>query len=50
MKKKPLKYLLGRVGDSPLVGHGVFADNESAAISCTGTGQLYTTNNNVAIC
>ena len=30
---------VGRVGDSPGVGHGVFADDYSAAISCTGTGQ-----------
>lgn len=29
----------GRVGDSPIVGAGVFADNASAAISCTGVGE-----------
>lgn len=33
--------LPGRVGDSPGVGHGVFADNESAAVSCTGTGETF---------
>ncbi|XP_023344406.1 isoaspartyl peptidase/L-asparaginase isoform X2 [Eurytemora carolleeae] len=31
----------GRVGDSPSVGHGVFADNLSAAISCTGSGETF---------
>jgi beta-aspartyl-peptidase (threonine type) len=30
----------GRVGDSPLIGCGCFADNESAAVSCTGKGEL----------
>jgi beta-aspartyl-peptidase (threonine type) len=29
----------GRVGDSPLVGCGCYADNESAAVSCTGHGE-----------
>src|SRR4029434_5481972 len=29
----------GRVGDSPLIGCGCYADNESAAISCTGHGE-----------
>jgi beta-aspartyl-peptidase (threonine type) len=29
----------GRVGDSPLIGSGCYADNESAAISCTGHGE-----------
>jgi beta-aspartyl-peptidase (threonine type) len=29
----------GRIGDSPLVGCGCFADNQSAAISCTGHGE-----------
>jgi beta-aspartyl-peptidase (threonine type) len=31
----------GRVGDSPVVGAGVFADNESCAISCTGVGEHF---------
>lgn len=29
----------GRVGDSPIMGAGVFADNASCAISCTGVGE-----------
>lgn len=29
----------GRVGDSPVIGAGVFADNASCAISCTGVGE-----------
>lgn len=29
----------GRVGDSPLVGSGGYADNESAAVSATGQGE-----------
>lgn len=31
----------GRVGDSPLIGSGTYADNRSAAISCTGTGEMF---------
>ncbi|MFC5270449.1 isoaspartyl peptidase/L-asparaginase [Adhaeribacter terreus] len=30
---------VGRVGDSPLVGAGVYANNETCAISCTGDGE-----------
>lgn len=30
---------VGRVGDSPIVGCGGYADNESAAVSCTGEGE-----------
>lgn len=30
---------LGRVGDSPIVGAGVYADNETCAISATGYGE-----------
>ncbi|KAK3608610.1 hypothetical protein CHS0354_042608 [Potamilus streckersoni] len=29
----------GRVGDSPLVGNGGYADNEVGAVSCTGHGE-----------
>ncbi|MDP3553234.1 isoaspartyl peptidase/L-asparaginase family protein [Methylocystis sp.] len=29
----------GRVGDSPLIGAGTFADNVSCAVSCTGVGE-----------
>lgn len=31
----------GRVGDSPIIGAGTYADNEAAAISCTGTGEFF---------
>ena len=30
---------LGRVGDSPLIGAGVYADNETCAVSATGYGE-----------
>lgn len=33
--------MMGRVGDSPIIGAGTFADNASAAISCTGTGEFF---------
>ena len=29
----------GRVGDSPIVGAGLYADNEGCAVSCTGVGE-----------
>ena len=29
----------GRVGDSPIVGAGVYAENSSCAVSCTGSGE-----------
>jgi beta-aspartyl-peptidase (threonine type) len=29
----------GRVGDSPIVGSGVFADNDTCAVSCMGVGE-----------
>lgn len=31
----------GRVGDSPIIGAGVFADAASCAISCTGVGEHF---------
>ena len=31
----------GRVGDTPVIGAGTFADDASAAISCTGTGESF---------
>jgi beta-aspartyl-peptidase (threonine type) len=31
----------GRVGDIPLIGAGTYADNRTAAISCTGTGEMF---------
>lgn len=30
---------MGRVGDSPIIGSGVFADNETCAVSTTGYGE-----------
>ncbi|MFK7767149.1 MAG: isoaspartyl peptidase/L-asparaginase family protein [Mariniblastus sp.] len=34
----------GRVGDSPVVGAGTYADNETCAVSSTGTGEEYIRN------
>lgn len=31
----------GRVGDSPVIGAGTYANNKTCAISCTGEGELY---------
>lgn len=31
----------GRVGDAPIIGAGTYADNESVAVSCTGTGEFF---------
>lgn len=31
----------GRIGDSPLIGAGTYADNASCAISCTGHGEFF---------
>lgn len=33
--------LAGRVGDTPLIGAGNYADNRTAAVSCTGTGEMF---------
>jgi beta-aspartyl-peptidase (threonine type) len=33
--------LPGRVGDSPLIGAGTFADNDSCAVSATGDGEYF---------
>mgnify|MGYP001820950550 CR=1 FL=1 len=38
------KKLPGRVGDSPIVGAGTFADNASCAVSGTGIGEQYIRN------
>lgn len=35
----------GRVGDSPVIGAGTWADNESCAVSCTGKGELFISHN-----
>lgn len=31
----------GRVGDSPIIGAGCYADNETCAVSCTGHGEFF---------
>lgn len=31
----------GRVGDTPIIGAGCYADNNTAAVSCTGTGESF---------
>ena len=33
--------MFGRVGDSPIIGAGTYADNGSCAISCTGKGEEF---------
>lgn len=33
--------LFGRVGDSPIVGAGTYADNATCAVSCTGLGEQF---------
>jgi beta-aspartyl-peptidase (threonine type) len=31
----------GRVGDSPIIGAGTYAENDSLAVSCTGHGEIF---------
>lgn len=31
----------GRVGDSPMIGAGTYASNETCAVSCTGSGEYF---------
>lgn len=31
----------GRIGDSPLIGSGTYANNETCAVSCTGSGEFF---------
>jgi len=31
----------GRIGDSPLIGAGTYADDRSGAVSCTGSGEQF---------
>jgi beta-aspartyl-peptidase (threonine type) len=31
----------GRIGDSPIIGAGTYADNDGAAVSCTGHGEFF---------
>ncbi|MFT5197515.1 MAG: beta-aspartyl-peptidase (threonine type) [Planctomycetota bacterium] len=35
----------GRIGDSPLIGAGTYANNDTCAVSCTGTGEEYIRHN-----
>lgn len=32
---------VGRIGDSPLIGAGTYADDRTAAVSCTGSGEMF---------
>ena len=34
----------GRIGDSPLIGAGTYANNNTVAVSCTGWGEYYIRN------
>jgi beta-aspartyl-peptidase (threonine type) len=34
----------GRVGDSPIIGAGTYADNQTCAVSGTGVGELFIRN------
>ena len=36
--------LWGRIGDSPILGAGTYADNRTCAVSCTGTGEEFIRN------
>jgi len=31
----------GRVGDSPIIGSGTYANNDTCAVSCTGSGEFF---------
>jgi beta-aspartyl-peptidase (threonine type) len=31
----------GRIGDSPIIGAGTFADDRTCAVSCTGVGEIF---------
>ena len=33
--------MFGRVGDSPVIGAGTYADNEACAVSATGHGEYF---------
>lgn len=37
----PTNKLYGRIGDSPIIGAGTYADNATAAVSATGTGEFF---------
>jgi L-asparaginase / beta-aspartyl-peptidase len=34
----------GRIGDSPIIGAGTYANNKTAAVSCTGWGEFFIRN------
>jgi L-asparaginase / beta-aspartyl-peptidase len=34
----------GRIGDSPIIGAGTYADNKTCAVSCTGEGEYFIRN------
>lgn len=36
--------MFGRVGDSPIIGAGTYADNKTCAVSCTGIGEQFIRN------
>ena len=31
----------GRIGDTPMIGSGTYADNATCAVSCTGHGEYF---------
>ena len=31
----------GRIGDSPIIGAGTYANNQTCAVSCTGDGEYF---------
>jgi beta-aspartyl-peptidase (threonine type) len=31
----------GRIGDSPIIGAGTYANNATCAVSCTGSGEFF---------
>ncbi len=31
----------GRIGDTPLIGAGCYANNKTCAVSCTGRGEFF---------
>jgi beta-aspartyl-peptidase (threonine type) len=35
----------GRIGDSPIIGAGTYANDKTCAVSCTGEGELFIRNN-----
>jgi beta-aspartyl-peptidase (threonine type) len=36
--------MAGRIGDSPLIGDGTYANNKTCAVSCTGWGEKFIKN------